>query len=146
MPTETITAAQRERLRELLEKATPGPWQHSGQNWRNEPDRHNRYIVGNIHESEPDDDEPCTVSTAVAIVCGNETSGQIAPDTADLICELRNVAGPLLDRIEQLEKLLLPLKRKADRLDICQTADDAIVPVAFSAGDCRAARAALEGP
>ncbi len=74
-------------------EATARPWAWSNRNWRNEEDQHKRYIVGDIY---CDGDESCDVSTAVAVVLGNPTSGKIADANADLIVRAVNAHADLL--------------------------------------------------
>lgn len=89
-------------LREKAAKATAGPWEASAKNWRGQDAGHDRYIVGNIHESNADDDTPCMVVTAVAIVPGNATSGTIQDDTAAFMCAARNNIDELCGLTERL--------------------------------------------
>ena len=60
---------------------TPEPWRAERKNWKNEPDPHNFYISGDLRE----DEDGGLVSTSIAVVLGNATSGTIAEDNAALI-------------------------------------------------------------
>jgi len=88
-----------------MSEHTREPWSYSDRNWRGEKDPHSFYIVGDTREGGPDDqeDEPPTVSTAVAVVPGNPTAGDIPEKTARRIVACVNAfAGVPTERVEQV--------------------------------------------
>lgn len=89
-------------------KHTPTPWKWQFEDWRGQPQKFKRFIIGGI--SEPDeDDESC--ATAVAIVEGNATSGGIATANAELIVRAVNAHEDLLAACKAAF-LLLPFDSK----------------------------------
>lgn len=70
----------------MSERYTPEPWQYSNRDWRGEEHPHNFYVVGNPGDG---------TCTAVAIIVGNETSGDIPMDTARRMCAAVNAVKGL---------------------------------------------------
>lgn len=87
---------------------TPAPWTLSDKTWRNEVDPYNLYVTGNEH----DDEHGRILCTAVAIVCGNATSGNIATANARLI----GAAPDLLAACEAINRLSNQNNRSMDAL------------------------------
>ena len=99
-----LTPADLARLRQLAAAAIPGPWQYSRRNWRGEEQARDWYVVGNIHESGPDDGEPCVLATSVCVVPGNDTSHPVCKNTAAFIAALDPATVlALLDRLAEAE-------------------------------------------
>lgn len=80
---------------------TATPWKAKRSNWRNEPDAYSIYISGDTHISvDEDDGEETVVSTAVAVVLGNATSGKVTKANADFIVRAVNAHDDLLAACE----------------------------------------------
>lgn len=95
----------------LVESWTPEPWAFSNRDWRGEEHPHHYYVTG-CHGS--------GVCTAVALVVGNETSGDVPRDTARRLCAAVNacqgiptaalesgVVADLLARLADAERLIV---------------------------------------
>lgn len=93
----TLDPALVARLRELLEKATPGPWEHGG------PHPWVTVIVMTAPAySGPDPEPPCY--EPIAILHQGTTENPQADADAELIVALRTHAPALLDALDQAEK------------------------------------------
>ena len=77
-----------------LSKLTPAPWEASRRDWRNNDAGFDRYIHGDIRESEYGG----KVATGVAIVQGNATSGTIQDANAEFIALARNAFDVMMRR------------------------------------------------
>jgi hypothetical protein len=86
-----------------MSQHTPTPWEVSDRNWRGEKDDSgNLYVRGDRHDCVATDDDGNDVPdgeavTAVAIVCGNATSGAVTAANADLLRRAVNAHADLLD-------------------------------------------------
>lgn len=96
-----------------MSEATRRPWKAKKRNWRNEPTEHDWHISGNICEPiDPDSDDPdenTGSATAVAIVVGNATAGDIPEADARLIVKAVNreyLFGELVARLQANQQWL----------------------------------------
>jgi hypothetical protein len=88
---------------------TPGPWKAGHRSWKGEHSEHNIYISGNEHESwdsddleeDPPDDRMTIVSTGIAIVQGNATSGGVTAANARLIVQVPEYARVVADLVRE---------------------------------------------
>lgn len=93
-------------------KHTPLPWTYEPRTLRNEPSPFSWYIRGDIHESFDDEDSDSydedgeLVSTAVAVVEGNPTAGDIPRLNAELIVRSVNSHADLLAACEAIQAAL----------------------------------------
>lgn len=97
-----ITDADLREWERVCIAATAGPWSWDNRNWRREVDPFNRYVCGDIHESQDEDeDEPTLTATSVCVVMGNATSGDIQDRNAEFITTARTAMPRLIaDRRE----------------------------------------------
>jgi hypothetical protein len=148
MPTETITAAQRQRLRELLGK-------------RDNKDNFERWISVRFELR----DLACDIAGPLLdrleelerVVKALSASPEELADVLErwdqtdpvlqrqIVFRFSEIALKRSERIEELKRLLRPLALQAERCDESRTMDDLKVHIVFKVSDCRAARAALEG-
>ncbi len=78
---------------------TPTPYKCSQIDWKNQPSENNWYITGDHH------DGSCT---AVAVVAGNATAGDITRDTAEFLCHAANTHEELVTTLETFPGILAP--------------------------------------
>jgi hypothetical protein len=143
------------RLRELMAKATPGPWYQAGQPWfrtgsgvlAGSPDPHVGFLIIDTESWDGERGEYLDNGGALPLADPDDDAAYIAavdPQTVagllDAIDRLTTESDALRARVETLEGALKPFADEAAR-----------VPVRFSGaypwtvhvGDLRAARAAL---
>jgi hypothetical protein len=97
--------------RELIAKATAGPWKSSSLNWRGEPAGFKLHVSGNHYR-----DGDGTTGTGVCIVEGNSTSTVVTKANADFITNARTSLPDALDDLDSLSQQLAAVTAERDAL------------------------------
>lgn len=95
-------------LETLLDAATARPWFADQRNWRNQQTKFDWYIHGDVHPAIDEDSDDSELNrgsaVSVAIIPGNETSGDIPESVAKIVTIAVNHFERLVEFAERVRE------------------------------------------